>query len=86
MAESASLPPILVFDAVSGQYRDPSDSAGTTARIDAPTRTVLVTGGTLHHCHSQHTITNSNPQPVVSWDDKYSVNSPAQGGKPLAQA
>ncbi|KAF3045966.1 hypothetical protein E8E12_009308 [Didymella heteroderae] len=44
MTESASLPPILVFDAVSGEYRDPSDSAGTTAKVAAPTRTVLVTG------------------------------------------
>ncbi|KAF3038595.1 hypothetical protein E8E11_004632 [Didymella keratinophila] len=44
MSESASLPPILVFDAVSGEYRDPSDSADTTAKVDAPTRTVLVTG------------------------------------------
>ncbi|KAH6639035.1 hypothetical protein C7974DRAFT_387749 [Boeremia exigua] len=44
MAESTSLPPILVFDVVSGEYRDPSDSADTTAKIDAPTKTVLVTG------------------------------------------
>ncbi|KAF1363702.1 NAD(P)-binding protein [Lizonia empirigonia] len=44
MTSSANFPPILVFDAVSGEYRDPSDSADTTAKIDAPTRTVLVTG------------------------------------------
>ncbi|KAF1928281.1 NAD(P)-binding protein [Didymella exigua CBS 183.55] len=41
---STRLPPILVFDAVAGEYRDPSDAADTTARADAPTRTVLVTG------------------------------------------
>lgn len=45
MTANANFPPILVFDAVSGEYRDPSDSADTTAKIDAPTRTVLVTGG-----------------------------------------
>ncbi|XPT03546.1 hypothetical protein M3J09_012637 [Ascochyta lentis] len=44
MTSNATFPPILVFDAVSGEYRDPSDSADTTAKIDAPTRTVLVTG------------------------------------------
>jgi hypothetical protein len=64
MTESASLPPILVFDAVSGEYRDPSDSADTTAKVDAPTRTVLVTGGTAHDCHRKHTITNLSPQPA----------------------
>lgn len=45
MTSSANFPPILVFDAVSGEYRDPSDSADITANVDAPTRTVLVTGG-----------------------------------------
>ncbi|KAF3009627.1 hypothetical protein E8E13_007272 [Curvularia kusanoi] len=44
MTTNATFPPILVFDAVSGEYRDPSDSANTTANVDAPTRTVLVTG------------------------------------------
>ncbi|KAJ4993414.1 Methionine adenosyltransferase 2 subunit beta [Stagonosporopsis vannaccii] len=44
MTSSATFPPILVFDAVSGEYRDPSDSADTTAKVAAPTKTVLVTG------------------------------------------
>ena len=48
MTSSANFPPILVFDAVSGEYRDPSDSADITANVDAPTRTVLVTGGTYY--------------------------------------
>jgi dTDP-4-dehydrorhamnose reductase len=59
MTSSANFPPILVFDAVSGEYRDPSDSADITANVDAPTRTVLVTGGSHPNPHQtrKHSLT-----------------------------
>ncbi|KAJ8111328.1 hypothetical protein OPT61_g6050 [Boeremia exigua] len=66
MTSSANLPPILVFDAVSGEYRDPSDSADVTAKVDAPTKTVLVTGGTwpARAKHSD-TVTDKNIKPAA---------------------
>src|SRR5690242_9767401 len=88
MTSSATFPPILVFDAVSGEYRDPSDSADTTAKVDAPTKTVLVTGGTYPRTHIQNTThtTNSPAKQAVSSAAKCNSSLPVQDGKPLAQA
>jgi S-adenosylmethionine synthetase len=60
MTSSATFPPILVFDAVSGEYRDPSDSADITANVATPTRTVLVTGGNPPNPSqtTNHSLTN----------------------------
>lgn len=54
---------ILVFDAVTGQYRDPGGS-NTTAVANAPTRTVLVTGGSWPSSE-QAAATDSSTQPAA---------------------
>jgi hypothetical protein len=88
MTSSANFPPILVFDAVSGEYRDPSDSADTTAKIAAPTRTVLVTGGTHAKTNKQTSVCSTDrvAKPADSSVGKYNVNSQERDGKPLVQA
>jgi hypothetical protein len=44
---SAPTAPILTFDPVSGEYKDPQASLSIPSKPEAKARTVLVTGGSL---------------------------------------